>query len=192
MQQSKPTLSLKGAQSVPPTELTEQPPVVTNEASPEKQAEAQKPTPEDQVKEQTGPTAKQMAKVEEENSARIIQQKVREADIAAREAAEPVSLIGTAAKGRQALMDQLREHAQKAPAPPYVPPPMTARQKTALQEEMAAGARAVEKAQAQQIRPGHPLLPSIEQSQGKEGVTNPVHRPGDFVPGMNSRDPALR
>ena len=147
------------------------------------------PTDQDQAPEQTGLTAKQMAAVEEANAKRLIDQKEAEAQRAERDAQEPISIIGLAAKGRAHLLDGLREHAQRALPPPYVPPPMTDSQKSALQEEMEAGARAVAKAEASRIRAGHPLLPPPKDNN--EGLTTPVHRPGEFVPGLYSKDPAI-
>lgn len=150
------------------------------------------PTDQDQEKPQqetlepTGLTAKQMAAVEEANAKRVVDQKNVEAQRAERDAYEPISIMGLAAQGREKLLDGLRAHAQRALPPPYVPPPMTERQLTSLQEEMQAGARAVARAQASKIRAGHPLLP-----QANEPLTTPVYRPNDHVPGMNSKDPAI-
>jgi len=155
------------------------PPAVTSAPIQEKQMEAEQPTQSEAPEVQNGPTAKQMAAVEEANAKRRIDIVRRNEQIAEEQAAEPVSLIGTAAKCREALLDQLRTHAQKPAKPPYVPPPMTDRQKERLQEEMNAGAAAVAKAKASQIRQGHPLLP---QAGANEGVTNPVHRPNEIVP----------
>lgn len=75
------------------------------------------------------------------------------------------------------LLDALREHAKKSEAVEYVPPPRTARQMSALEEELEAGRRAQAKAEAQQAsRPVNPAEPV------KEGFTTPVYRPGDAVP----------
>lgn len=148
-------------------------------------------TPVEVQAEQLGPTAKQMAAVEEANAKRLVDQ-ARANELRAKQAefqAEPI--INLASKGRQALEDAMRaQRAQQAAKPPYVPPAMTERQKTALQEEMEAGARRVAVAQAQKIRAGHPTLPQPKDSN--EGVTNPVHRPGEFVPGLYSKDPAIK
>jgi hypothetical protein len=137
--------------------------------------------------EAAGPTAKQLAAIEEENASRLIRQANANAQRAEHE--QPAEkLIGLAAQGRQVLMDKLRAHAQKPPAPPYVPPPMTERQKQQLKEEMEAGAKRVAVAAASQIRASHPTLP---QTPDDQRIT-PVHRPGEFVPGLNSKDPLIR
>jgi hypothetical protein len=149
------------------------------EVSQEKSAEPQT--------EPTVLTAKQLAAVEEANAKRIVDQKNAEAERAAQAAQEPISIMGLAAQGREKLLDGLREHAQRALPPPYVPPPMTERQRTALEEEMQAGAKAVARAEASRIRASHPLLP-----QANDPLSTPVHRPGDFVPGLYSKDPAIR
>lgn len=147
-------------------------------------------TPQEKPQDQAQPpielTAKQLAAVEEANAARVIAQQKADEQRAAAEK-PPETIIGLAAQGREVLLDRLRAHAAKEKKPDYVPPPMTDRQKSALQEEMQAGARAVAKAQAQSHRASHPLLP-----QPNEPLTTPVHRPGEFVPGLNSKDPALK
>ena len=151
------------------------------------------PTDQDQaeqtkVEEAPGPTAKQMALVEEANAKRVVDQ-MRANELRAERENRPVeNLLGLAAKGRDALLQGLRKHTQEAAPPPYVPPPMTDRQKMALREEMEAGAKAVAKAAAQ--RAHHPTLPPPKDNN--EGLTNPVHRPGDFVPGLFSKDPAIK
>lgn len=141
--------------------------------------EAEKPEPEVQI----GPTAKQMAAVEEENAKRMIDQ-IKADQLRAEQAdykAEP--LINLATKGRQALEDAMRsQRAKEAAKPAYVPPPMTDRQKTALQEEMEAGRKRVELAEAQKVRAGHPTLPPPRDNN--EGLNTPVYRDGEHVPGL--------
>lgn len=135
------------------------------EASMDKTAEA----PQEAI----GPTAKQMAEMEELNQARAVK-------LAAQQNKRPeepqVNVIEVASRGYDALQEAFAKHNAKKP-PEYTPPPRTERQMSALEEELAAGARAVERARAQQIaaRPapvdGH-----------KEGFTTPVYRPNDVVP----------
>ena len=131
----------------------------------------------DQQAEMTRLTDKQMALVEEANAKRIIDQKNAEAIRAEQAAQEPISIMGLAAQGREKLLDGLRQHAQRALPPPYVPPPMTDRQRSALEEEMQAGAKAVARAEAARVRASHPTLP-----QPNDPLSTPVHRPGDVVP----------
>lgn len=123
--------------------------------------------------EQSGPTAKEIAALEAASANQ------RRADIAAMaQQGEPVSLLNVAAKGRDALAEQFREHARKTAEnkKAYVPPPMTERQLSNREEEMAAGRKAVERAQAQKdSRP-------MPKADVKEGFTTPVYRPGDVVP----------
>lgn len=140
------------------------------------QSQEQPPAP---PAEQIGPTAKQMAAVEEANAKRLIDQ--GHADEARALAAEwkPPNLRDLAAKGRDALAQGLR---QQPPKPAYVPPQMTDRQKTQLQEEMEAGAKRVRDAEARKIVAGHPTLPPPRDNN--EGLTTPVYRPGEHVPGM--------
>lgn len=152
--------------------------------------EAQAEKPPEASQEPLGPTAKQMAAVEEANAKRIVDQQRANEQRAAAESRPVENIMGLAAKGRDALLQGLRQHAQQAAPRPYVPSPLTDRQKTALQEEMEAGARRVALAEAQKIRAGHPTLPPPKDSN--EGVTTPVHRPPGYVPGINSLDPARK
>lgn len=92
---------------------------------------------------------------------------------------EEPTLIGAAAKGRDHLLNQMREHAAKTAAAKtaYVPPPMTERQRERLEEEMTAGRRATEKAAAQMVARPQPVRDPREP-----GPNIPVHRPNDVVP----------
>lgn len=88
------------------------------------------------------------------------------------------SLVSIMAQGRDHLLQRMREHAAEAEAKKqgYKPPPMTERQLSALEEEQAAGRRAIERhAALQASRPVPPRDPS-------EGTSTPVHRPGNAVP----------
>jgi hypothetical protein len=82
------------------------------------------------------------------------------------------------------LQDRLNESRNRK-TPAYVPPAPTERQQTTIDAEMAAGQRrvahfaAIERARVQ-------LAPNPN-----EPVNTPVHRPADFVPGINSKDPAI-
>ena len=89
--------------------------------------------------------------------------------------AEEEALVSVAAKGREYLMQKLREHAEK-PKPVYVPPPMTERMRANIEAEMEAGRRAQAKHEAQQAsRPVPPKEPW-------DGSNTPVFRPGTLVP----------
>lgn len=133
-------------------------------------------------------TAKQLAEAEEANQARARAIINRQQEMLAREqalATEP-TIIEVAAQGRDALEAALRQHAAATTVPEYVPPPRTPRQMQQLEAELEAGRKAQERAQEQfDNRPAPP------DEVAKEGFTVPVHRPGDFVPGINSRNPAI-
>jgi len=155
------------------------------EASPNPQDTTQAKPPEE-AEAQTGPTAKEMAAAEEANALRAQQIINRQQEEVARAAQEEVSIIGLAAQGREVLLEQLRQHAERTKKPEYIPPPRTARQMSQLEEELEAGRRSQAKAQAQLDSRPPPEKPV------NEGFTTPVHRPGDFVPDLNSRDPAIK
>lgn len=125
--------------------------------------------------EPTGPTAKEMAAAEEANALRRKQLAEREQALAEAAAQEPVPLVSLAAKGREALMEGLRQHALHKP-PEYVPPPRTERQMTQLEAELEAGRRAQQRHAAQQAS-----RPAPERNVN-EGFTTPVHRPANMVP----------
>lgn len=62
---------------------------------------------------------------------------------------------------------------------PVPPPPMTDRQKAAIAEEQEAGRRALARhAESQKLRP-----PPVREKS--DGSSNPVFRPGDYVPSMD-------
>jgi hypothetical protein len=96
---------------------------------------------------------------------------------------EFVSIAGLASKGREALLDQLRQHMEKGKQEEYVPPQPTARQLTQTQLEMEAGRRASERAAAQAA-----MYKKMEKDKS-EGYTTPVFRPADHVPGFDAADP---
>lgn len=125
---------------------------------------------------QSGPTAKEMAAVEEINSARIKAQIEREQAVAENSARESPTLIEVAAQGMDALHAAILARSQEVP-PPYVPPPRTERQMSQLQEELEAGRRAQQRAEAQQAS-----RPVEKTDMGKEGFTTPVYRPDNMVP----------
>lgn len=171
---NRPVLSLRGDPNVPTTEplapAPEEPNAPIQEKIMEAATEKTSDTPE--------LTTKQMAAAEEAEAARLKQ-------ISDEQQQEPVSVIGLAAQGMDVLHDALRKHAAQTAPKPYTPPPMTERQLSQREAELEAGRRAQQKAQAQfDSRP-------IEKPAPNEGFTTPVHRPGDFVPNLNSRDPAI-
>lgn len=148
------------------------------------EANQEQPTQADQGA--FGLSAKELAAAEEARSAQLKQATDKEQAEAATANQEPVSIIGLAAQGREVLLDALRRHNERAKPKEYVPPARTARQQETLEAELAAGRRTQEKAEAQQAS-----RPPPEKSRN-EGFTTPVHRPGDFVPNLNSRDPAIK
>lgn len=121
-------------------------------------------------------TAKQMAAAEELNGLRLRQQAEANAIRAEQATAVEPTVIELAAQGIEALHEGLRQHANRKP-PEYVPPPRTERQMFALQEELEAGRKAQQRAEAQQASR------VVEQVDGnKEGFTTPVYRPANMVP----------
>lgn len=90
---------------------------------------------------------------------------------------EPEMLVTMAAKGRDYLLEQMRQLQAKHDAlPAYAPPPRTERQQAALELELAAGRRAQEKHAAQDASRPQP------KPEKWDGTTAPVHRPGEVVP----------
>lgn len=115
---------------------------------------------------------------------KIAAQKISEARANGEDASpvESSQLAAVAAKGRDHLLERMRDHARKTAAnkEAYVPPPITEAQKTKRDEELEAGRRAQAKHQAQwDSRP-------VPKRDPTEGVATPVFRPGDVVP-----DPVL-
>lgn len=136
------------------------------------------PAPEAKPEEPAGPTAKQMAEMEELNAARA----KAISDAAQREPApEPPTLIEVAAQGMDALHEALRQHGNR-PVPEYVPPPRTSRQMEVLNEELEAGRRAGLRAQEQDRVAKEARARAAAEDRAKEGFTTPVYRPNDVVP----------
>lgn len=132
------------------------------------------------------PNAKELAAMEERVSAdAIARMKSNEASAEKGVQAESTNILGLAAQGREKLLAQMRQHTEANKPKEYVPPPMTERQLSQRELEFAAGRKSQERAVAQEA--GRPQ-PKQDVS---EGFTTPVHRPGDFVPGINSKDPAI-
>ncbi len=99
---------------------------------------------------------------------------------------EFVSIAGLASQGRDALVDKLREHMAKSAPKEYVPPAPTARQMSQTEREMAAGRAAQAKHAARDaVRPQ-------AKPDASEGYTVPAFRPGDHVPGFDSKDPGAQ
>lgn len=98
------------------------------------------------------------------------------------------SIAGLASQGRDRLLDTLRDHRlrQQHEAEAYKPPPMTERQMSQTQLEMEAGRAAQQR--HQEMQDAAPARPRDKS----EGYSTPVHRPNNFVPGINSRDPARK
>lgn len=124
---------------------------------------------------QAGPTAKEMAAAEEVNAARN-KARIEREQVLAEGKPEGPTLIEVAAQGMDALHQAIQLRSQEK-APEYVPPPRTERQMTALQEELEAGRRTQQRAEAQQAS-----RPVEKTDVGKEGFTTPVYRPDNMVP----------
>lgn len=97
--------------------------------------------------------------------------------------AEDESLVSVMAQGREHLMQRMRDHAAQAEAKKnaYKPPPMTDRQRAALEAEQNAGKRARERHEAELA--SRPPPPAREPW---DGSNTPVHRPGTAVPDPTS------
>lgn len=121
-------------------------------------------------------TAKQLAAAEEENAARALRIINSQQEKVQAEMQEPVSIIGLAAQGREVLLEQLRQHADRTKPKEHIPPPRTERQMSQLEAELNAG-RAAQQRHAEQVasRP-------VPVKDVSEGFTTPVHRPGNLVP----------
>lgn len=187
--QQRPRLSLKGVPNAPTTAAPVQPVAEPNSPTQEKTMEAvQEKTQEVSVEPSTPPTeptARALAAAEEENSARLAALVRKQQEEAEASSTEPMNILGLAAKGREHLLDGLRQHAQRAKPAEYIPPPRTPRQMAQLEAELAAGRKTQQKA-AEQL--AHRPPPERDRN---EGLTTPVHRPNDFVPGLYSKDPAI-
>lgn len=122
----------------------------------------------------SGPTAKELAAVEEANQARALK-------IIAQHQEAPIppaaSVREVASKGYDFLQEQFRQHNERSKPKAYVPPPRTQNQMDRLKEELEAGARRVAAAEAQQAA-AQPNTTDLR----KEGFTTPVFRPNDVVP----------
>lgn len=149
--------------------------------SPAEQAKPEAPTEASEQK--AGPTAKEMAAIEEANAKRAQDIIKRQQALLAAEAeqnAQP-TLIEAAAGGIDALHEAMRK-ASEVQVPAYVPPPRTERQMTSLQAELAAGKRAGERAREQNRIAAESRARTAAKEKAKEGFTLPVYRPGDVVP----------
>lgn len=138
--------------------------------------EASQETTTQELPEKNELTAKQMAAAEEANT-------VRAKALSERANEEPekpaVAISEVAARGYDALNEQFRLHNERTKAAhrEYVPPPRTERQMSALEEELEAGRKVQQRAEAQKAA-SQPVKPD----GGKEGFTTPVYRPNDVVP----------
>jgi hypothetical protein len=121
-----------------------------------------------------------LAELEAENAERARRLIQKRNDEAARAAEQPISIMGLAAQGREALAEGMRRHRERTKPIETPPPPMTERQMTATQLEIEAGRRTQARHAAQQA---HRPVPKKDPN---EGFTTPVYRPGDVVP-----DPTL-
>lgn len=166
---SKHRLSLRGDLNVPTTEPIVQPPEEPNEPTQEKTMQASTET----TTAASEPTAKQMAEMEALNAQRAREQFELQNQPPPD---EPINIIEVAARGYDALHEaHRRQNEQKVPE--YVPPPRTPRQMAALEEELAAGAAAQQRAEAHRKLHAPPPADPI-----KEGFNTPVYRPADQVP----------
>lgn len=91
-------------------------------------------------------------------------------------------MVTILARGRDTLEEAMRQQQKKmADAPVYVPPARTAAQQARLDEELAAGRKAQQKAQAQ-IEENRAIAARTNTPDPREGTTSPVHRSGLMVP----------
>lgn len=127
--------------------------------------------------------AREAADLEERLSSERIAQARNESDaVGAEVEKQATTIIGAAAKGRENLLNKLREHSAAVAAKAvYVPPPMTENMRSRIDEELEAGRRAQAKHQAQ-----WDSRPIAKPDPREGGPGRPVHRPGDVVP-----DPTL-
>lgn len=138
----------------------------------------------EQMHEQTADVAgaKAEAALEEKALANVLAASKLEQEAAeGKQSEEPLQLAAVASEGRERLLSQLRAHAEK-PKNVYVIPTPTARQLSQTELEMEAGRRA----NAKHVERAAPPNPNLTPSP-----STPVHRPGTFVPGINSKDPAI-
>jgi hypothetical protein len=167
------------------------------------QAVHRKPTPEKYMRKRKPHQEKKMPTPQQNEvdlDAKISQQLMAEKDTSVREAAaleekmqaeklaaikaanekaeqaEEEPLVSVAARGREYLMEKMREHAEKSKKAEYVPPPMTDRMRANINAEMEAGRRAQAKHEAQQASRPVPVKEKWDGSNTK------VYRPGDVVP----------
>lgn len=166
---SKPRLSLRGDPNAPTMEPIEQAVAAINKPTLERPMEAV----QEKTVEVNAVTAKQMAEEEATNAQRA-------RDLVALHNAEPaapdVTLIEVAARGYDALNEAYAKHNAVKPKE-YVPPPRTPRQMANLQEELEAGRRAQQRAEAHYAANRPPPPDPV-----KEGFNTVVYRPGDSVP----------
>lgn len=143
-------------------------------------AAAEKPAEEvtATVTEDPGITAKAMALAEELNAARL-------AALTEQRQQDPIperpTLIEVAAQGMDALHEAIKANSNR-PTQEYIPPPRTARQMSALEEELEAGRRANARAQRESDIAAEWRAKAAAEDRAKEGFTTPVHRPNDVVP----------
>lgn len=130
----------------------------------------------EKVPEPSAPTAKALAEAEEQNMARRVALAKQNQEEAEKGEMLSQSTLSAAAKGRDALKQAFEAQKERNKPKPYVPPPRTERQMTALQEELEAGRRTQAKAQEQYDNRPQPT------PDPNEGFTTPVHRPNDAVP----------
>lgn len=187
---NRPSPSVRDEVNVPTTERIAQPPAEPNAPFVETKMDLQ-PQSNDQPEalieetpaEPTGPTAKEMAAQEEENVARayrIIQAQQEKLSRQIEDESRP-TMIEAAAGGIDSLHEAMRRASEVKPIE-YIPPPRTERQMTALEQELEAGRKAVERNKAQQAISQAARARAAAEERAKEGFTTPVHRPADAVP----------
>ncbi len=163
------------------------------EASPQNSTETTAPTDDadvDALMEKALSTVTDNAKSQADSEERRAAEMIRGAK-AAEEAAqhqrpapaepteEPQDIASISSRGRDYLLQRMREH-QAKPKEEYVPPPMSDKMRERINEELEAGRRAQAKAQAQlDSRP----KPDISEAEAKaQGTSTPVFRPNNMVP----------
>jgi hypothetical protein len=126
------------------------------------------------------------AAAEERRAAELIAQSRAQQEEPAK-ATPDESLVEVMAQGREHLMQRMRQHAAETAAKKeaYKPPPITERQRSLIEEEQAAGRKALERHETELA--SRPPPPAKEKWDGTNTL---VHRPGSLVPDPTVASPS--
>lgn len=134
--------------------------------------------------EPTNMNAKALAAAEEQRAVQQIAAANRAAEDAAGQTEDltETPLVSLAARGRETLLEAMRQHqVKKAHEPEYIPPARTVSQMSRLEEELEAGRRAQVRHEGQ-VQEQRALAARNAAPDPREGTSQPVHRPGVMVP----------